>query len=119
VTQNRQKRFIGEHHPSLQLGAPWGPTDRKPFASNLPFTFVNVAMTADGKIAPTSRRFEPFSSKRDRLLMYELRSYADAVISGARTLTGTIAFSGQHIRHAWWAIFRVNKQGGIFRSEMG
>ena len=70
----------------LQLGMPWGPTNRKPFASDLPFVFVNVAMTADGKIAPANRRFEPFSSKRDRLLMYELRSYADAVISGARTL---------------------------------
>jgi riboflavin-specific deaminase-like protein len=52
----------------------------------MPFVFLNVAMTADGKIAPATRNFEPFSSKRDRLLMYELRSYADAVMSGARTL---------------------------------
>jgi len=65
---------------------PWGPTSRKPFAANLPFVYVNVAMTADGKIAPASRNFEPFSSRRDRLLMYELRSYADAIMSGARTL---------------------------------
>lgn len=70
----------------LQLGEPWGPMRRKPFAPDLPFVFVNVAMTADGKIAPANRHFEPFSSRRDRLLMYELRSCADAVMSGARTL---------------------------------
>jgi 2,5-diamino-6-(ribosylamino)-4(3H)-pyrimidinone 5'-phosphate reductase len=70
----------------LQLGAPWGPTRLKSYDRDLPFVFVNVAVTADGKIAPATRQFQPFSSQRDRLLMYELRSYADAVMSGARTL---------------------------------
>src|SRR5437763_11933142 len=70
----------------LQLGVPWGPLQTRPLARDLPFVFVNVAMTADGKIAPANRHFEPFSSRRDRLLMYELRSYADAVMSGARTI---------------------------------
>ncbi len=64
----------------------WGPTSRAPSAPDLPFVFVNFAMTSDGKIAPANRRFESFSSRRDQLLLYELRTYADAVMSGARTL---------------------------------
>lgn len=43
-------------------------------------------MTADGKIAPANRHFVPFSSKKDRDLMMELRAGADAVMSGARTV---------------------------------
>jgi 2,5-diamino-6-(ribosylamino)-4(3H)-pyrimidinone 5'-phosphate reductase len=53
---------------------------------NLPFLFVNVAMTADGKIAPPNRHFVPFSSKRDQQFLMELRTRADAVMSGARTV---------------------------------
>lgn len=52
----------------------------------LPFVTVNVAITADGKLAPDSRHFVPFGSKRDRELMMELRSRSDAVMSGARTV---------------------------------
>jgi riboflavin-specific deaminase-like protein len=52
----------------------------------LPFLFVNVAITADGKIAPPSRHFVPFSSKRDQQLLMELRTKADAVMAGARTV---------------------------------
>src|SRR5688572_14133564 len=55
----------------------------------LPFVFVNVASTADGKLAPANRHFVPFSSKRDRDLMLELRATADAVMSGARTVDST------------------------------
>ena len=55
-------------------------------AGKLPFVYVNVATTADGKLAPENRRFVPFSSKRDHELMMELRSQADAVVSGARTV---------------------------------
>ncbi len=51
-----------------------------------PFVYLNVAMTADGKIAPANRRFEPFSSKDDQRLLMELRTGADAVMSGARTV---------------------------------
>ncbi len=64
----------------------WGPVDATPWAPDLPFVFLNVAMTADGKIAPASRHFEPFGGERDRLLLLELRACADAVISGARTI---------------------------------
>src|SRR5262245_48038704 len=52
----------------------------------LPFVYINVAMTADGKLAPANRQFVPFGSKRDRELLLELRARADAVMSGARTV---------------------------------
>lgn len=42
-------------------------------------------MTADGKIAFADHRFAPFSSRRDREHMMELRATADAVMVGART----------------------------------
>src|SRR5579883_789584 len=51
-----------------------------------PFVFLNVAMTADGKLAPASRHFVPFGSKRDQEHLLELRATADAVMSGARTV---------------------------------
>jgi 2,5-diamino-6-(ribosylamino)-4(3H)-pyrimidinone 5'-phosphate reductase len=54
--------------------------------SELPFVFLNIATTADGKIAPTREKFIPFSSERDRELLLELRTRADAVMSGARTI---------------------------------
>jgi 2,5-diamino-6-(ribosylamino)-4(3H)-pyrimidinone 5'-phosphate reductase len=52
----------------------------------LPFVYINVASTVDGKLAPATRRFVPFSSKRDRELLMELRTSADAVMAGARTV---------------------------------
>jgi riboflavin-specific deaminase-like protein len=51
-----------------------------------PFVFLNAAMKADGKLAPASRRFEPFGGPRDRQHLLELRATADAVMSGARTV---------------------------------
>lgn len=51
-----------------------------------PFVFVNVATTADGKLATANRAVSTFSSKRDREHMLELRATADAVMSGARTV---------------------------------
>lgn len=64
------------------------PRPQKPPApgSPLPFVYLNVAMTADGKLAPANRHFVPFGSARDRELLLELRSRADAVMSGARTV---------------------------------
>lgn len=65
-------------------------------AKKLPFVFVNVAITADGKLAPANRHFVPFSSKRDQEHLLELRTQADAVMSGARTidLTGVTLGTG-------------------------
>jgi riboflavin-specific deaminase-like protein len=50
---------------------------------------MNVATTADGKLAPPNRDFVPFSSKRDRDLLMLLRTRCDAVMSGARTVDST------------------------------
>ncbi len=52
----------------------------------LPFVFINVATSADGKLAPATRKFEPFGSPRDRELLLQLRTRADAVMAGARTV---------------------------------
>jgi riboflavin biosynthesis pyrimidine reductase len=52
----------------------------------LPFVFINVATTLDGKLAPANRRFIPFGSKRDQRLLLQLRAQADAVMAGARTV---------------------------------
>jgi riboflavin-specific deaminase-like protein len=54
--------------------------------SRLPFVFLNLAMSADGKITTANRSTPPFSSPRDREHMLELRATADAVMSGARTV---------------------------------
>ena len=51
-----------------------------------PFVFVNVAMTADGKIATANRAISSFASRRDLEHLYELRTTADAVMNGARTI---------------------------------
>jgi riboflavin-specific deaminase-like protein len=52
----------------------------------LPFVLVNMAMTADGKIATANRAVHSFSSRRDLKHLYELRATADAVMCGARTV---------------------------------
>jgi riboflavin-specific deaminase-like protein len=54
--------------------------------SKLPFVFVNMAMTADGKIATANRAVHSFGSKKDLAHLYELRATADAVMCGARTV---------------------------------
>jgi riboflavin-specific deaminase-like protein len=54
--------------------------------SKLPFVLINMAMTADGKIATANRAVHSFGSARDRRHLYELRATADAVMCGARTV---------------------------------
>lgn len=62
------------------------PSLRPKLRDGLPFVYLNVATTADGKLAPTNRHFIPFSSKRDQELLIELRTRCDAVMAGARTV---------------------------------
>lgn len=62
------------------------PSLRPKLRDGLPFVYLNVATTADGKLAPTNRHFVPFSSKRDQDLLIELRTRCDAVMAGARTV---------------------------------
>ena len=52
----------------------------------LPFVFVNMAMTVDGKIATANRTVHSFGSKRDLAHLYELRATADAILCGTRTV---------------------------------
>ena len=52
----------------------------------LPFVLVNMAMTADGKIATANRTIHSFGSRRDLEHLHELRATADAVMCGARTI---------------------------------
>jgi 2,5-diamino-6-(ribosylamino)-4(3H)-pyrimidinone 5'-phosphate reductase len=51
-----------------------------------PFLFINMAISADGKIATTNRAVSSFGSKRDQEHLLELRAQADAVMAGARTV---------------------------------
>jgi riboflavin-specific deaminase-like protein len=54
--------------------------------AELPFVLVNMAMTADGKIATANRVVSSFGSERDHTHLLELRATADAVMAGARTV---------------------------------
>lgn len=54
--------------------------------SKRPYVFLNMAMTADGKIATSNRAVSSFSSRRDHDHLLELRATADAVMAGARTV---------------------------------
>ena len=53
---------------------------------SLPFVLVNMAMTADGKIATANRAVSSFGSTRDHEHLLKLRATADAVMAGARTV---------------------------------
>lgn len=55
-------------------------------ARRLPFVLINMAMTADGKIATANRKVSSFGSRRDHDHLLELRATADAVMAGARTV---------------------------------
>lgn len=51
-----------------------------------PFVFINVAMTADGKIDTFARKGAGISSQRDKDRVDRLRAESDAVMVGGRTL---------------------------------
>jgi 2,5-diamino-6-(ribosylamino)-4(3H)-pyrimidinone 5'-phosphate reductase len=52
----------------------------------LPFVLINMAITADGKIATANRAVSSLGSKWDQEHLLELRATADAVMAGARTV---------------------------------
>lgn len=74
---------------------------------SLPFVLVNMAMTADGKIATANRAVSTFSSRRDFVHLLELRATADAVMCGARTVAredinlgpGPVRFRRLRLKH--------------------
>jgi 2,5-diamino-6-(ribosylamino)-4(3H)-pyrimidinone 5'-phosphate reductase len=51
-----------------------------------PYTLINVAMTADGKIDTFERRGAAISSKRDKERVDQLRASSDGVLVGGHTL---------------------------------
>lgn len=53
---------------------------------NRPYTFINVAMTADGKIDTFERKGAAISSTRDKQRVDELRAAADGILVGGKTL---------------------------------
>jgi 2,5-diamino-6-(ribosylamino)-4(3H)-pyrimidinone 5'-phosphate reductase len=53
---------------------------------NRPYTFINVAMTADGKIDTFERKGSAISSRRDKERVDQLRALADGILVGGRTL---------------------------------
>jgi len=53
---------------------------------NRPFVFINVAMTADGKIDTFQRKGAAISSARDKERVDKLRAESDAVMVGGKTL---------------------------------
>ncbi len=53
-----------------------------------PYVFLNVAMTADGKIDTFERRGAAISSQRDKQRVDRMRAEADAVMVGGHTLLG-------------------------------
>lgn len=55
---------------------------------NRPFVFINVAMTADGKIDTFERKGAAISSPRDKERVDQLRASADALMVGGKTLLG-------------------------------
>jgi riboflavin-specific deaminase-like protein len=64
-----------------------------PVASR-PFVLMNLAVSADGKIASADRSITTFGSPRDLAHLYELRATADAILCGARTIEETGATLG-------------------------
>jgi len=65
-----------------------------------PFVIINMAMSADGKIAPTHRRFVPIGSHLDHDNLLRLRATADAVMCGARTVeSGNITMDAGGARY--------------------
>ncbi|MBM3846733.1 MAG: hypothetical protein FJ405_10685 [Verrucomicrobia bacterium] len=59
-----------------------------------PWISLNMAMTADGKIATANRKVSSFGSKNDLKRLFELRAESDAVMSGASTVAETNADLG-------------------------
>ena len=53
---------------------------------NRPFVFINIAMTADGKIDTFERTGSAISSQQDKERVDRLRASADAIMVGGKTL---------------------------------
>ena len=63
-------------------------------AASRPFVLMNLAVSADGKIASVDRSITTFGSPRDLAHLYEVRGTVDAILCGARTIEETGATLG-------------------------
>ncbi len=99
-----QKKLTCLTRPTLDLRLQT--LDFSPRTLVRPFVLMNMAMTADGKIATANRAVSSFGSRRDHEHLLELRATADAVMSGARTVdsakismgTGGMKFQRQRLK---------------------
>ncbi len=62
--------------------------------SDRPLVRLNLAITADGKIATANRAISSFGSPRDLAQLYRLREQADAILCGAATINAENADLG-------------------------
>ena len=83
-TDHRKQTGASKMAASPRRDAQAGPSQSAP--KPLPFVLINMAMTADGKIATADRRVSSFGSPRDHEHLLALRATADAVMAGARTV---------------------------------
>ena len=79
------------HHPSSrdelrEFALPRKPRREELRDSSLPLVSLNLAMTADGKIATANRAISSFGSSRDLAHLYRLRERSDAILCGATTI---------------------------------
>lgn len=70
------------------------PPAGSPEAGLRPYVVINMAMTADGKVATAGREVTTFGSPHDQKALYDLRATADALLCGARTVEETGATLG-------------------------
>jgi 2,5-diamino-6-(ribosylamino)-4(3H)-pyrimidinone 5'-phosphate reductase len=80
-----------------------------------PFVFVNMAMTADGKITSAAREYPRFTSELDRTHMDRLRAEADAIVVGAGTMRADNP--SLHVRDPSMRVYRakLGKPPGLVR----
>ncbi|MBL9175832.1 MAG: RibD family protein [Verrucomicrobiales bacterium] len=69
-------------------------SETNPKVPKRPWVVVNMAMSADGKVASANRRVTRIGSDQDLEALYALRSTADAILCGARTVEETNATLG-------------------------
>ncbi len=79
------------HSRPVTPGSQRAPSSRH---SRFPEVVINMAMTVDGKIATANRAVTSFGSPRDLRSLYRLRSSADAILCGARTVEQSDATLG-------------------------
>ena len=56
-------------------------------SENRPYVLINMAMSADGKIATAKSHFSRFGSTEDEANLFRIRSTVDGIMSGATTIS--------------------------------